>query len=149
MYKVFRYFLNFLAKECMQKAQDYGGLLLLATSSGDENLVRYLAETSQQEEKFNLSFLSYLLVGDLQKCLNILIDTGRLPEAAFFARSYLPDKISDVVELWKEKLSQTNEKAGQSLADPKQYENLFPGKHFRSEHLKMFLIKDVSIFRFS
>lgn len=116
-----------LAKECMQKAQDYGGLLLLATSSGDENLVKYLAETTQKEEKYNLSFLSYLLVGDLQKCLNILIDTGRLPEAAFFARSYLPDKVSDVVQLWKEKLSQTNEKAGQSLADPKQYENLFPG----------------------
>ncbi|KAF7269278.1 hypothetical protein GWI33_017733 [Rhynchophorus ferrugineus] len=116
-----------LAKECMQKAQDFGGLLLLATSSGDENLVRTLAETTQQEEKYNLSFLSYLLVGDLQKCLDILINTGRLPEAAFFARSYLPDKVSDVVQLWKEKLSATNEKAGQSLADPKTYENLFPG----------------------
>ncbi|KAL1494880.1 hypothetical protein ABEB36_010396 [Hypothenemus hampei] len=116
-----------LAKECMQKAQDYGGLLLLATSSGDQNLVQYLAETTQQEEKYNLSFLSYLLVGNLPKCLDILISTGRLPEAAFFARSYLPDRISDVVELWKEKLAQTNEKAAQSLADPKQYENLFPG----------------------
>ncbi|XP_066253484.1 coatomer subunit beta' [Euwallacea similis] len=116
-----------LAKECMQKAQNYGDLLLLATSSGDQNLVQYLAETTQQEEKFNLSFLSYLLVGDLEKCLNILIENGRLPEAAFFARSYLPDKISEVVDLWKEKLAQTNEKAAQSLADPKQYENLFPG----------------------
>ncbi|XP_066139209.1 coatomer subunit beta' [Euwallacea fornicatus] len=116
-----------LAKECMQKAQNYGDLLLLATSSGDQNLVQYLAETTQREEKFNLSFLSYLLVGDLQKCLNILIENDRLPEAAFFARSYLPDKISEVVDLWKEKLAQTNEKAAQSLADPKQYENLFPG----------------------
>ncbi|CAH1133917.1 unnamed protein product [Ceutorhynchus assimilis] len=116
-----------LAKECMQKAQDYGGLLLLATSSGDKTMVQYLAKTTQQEEKYNLSFLSYLLIGDLQKCLDILIETGRLPEAAFFARSYLPDKISDVVTLWKEKLAQTNEKAAQSLADPKQYENLFPG----------------------
>lgn len=70
----------------MQKAQDYGGLLLLATSSGDQNLVQYLAETTQKEEKFNLSFLSYLLVGDLGKCLDILIETDRLPEAAFFAR---------------------------------------------------------------
>lgn len=70
----------------MQKAQDYGGLLLLATSSGDQNLVQYLAETTQKEEKFNLSFLSYLLVGDLGKCLDILIETDRVPEAAFFAR---------------------------------------------------------------
>lgn len=29
--------------------------------------------------------------------------------------------------LWRESLSQLNEKAGQSLADPKDYENLFPG----------------------
>jgi len=32
-----------------------------------------------------------------------------------------------VVALWRESLSQLNEKAGQSLADPKEYENLFPG----------------------
>ncbi|XP_072393406.1 coatomer subunit beta' [Diabrotica undecimpunctata] len=116
-----------LAKECMQKAQDYGGLLLLATSSGDESLVRTLGETTQAESKHNLAFLSHLLVGDLNKCLDILINTGRLPEAAFFARSYLPDKITEVVELWKTQLSSVNQKAGQSLADPKNYENLFPG----------------------
>ncbi|CAH1117705.1 unnamed protein product [Phaedon cochleariae] len=116
-----------LAKECMQKAQDYGGLLLLATSSGDENLVRSLGESTNAEGKHNLSFLSYFLVGDLNKCIDILITTGRLPEAAFFARSYLPDRISEIVELWRVQLSAVNEKAGQSLADPKSYENLFPG----------------------
>lgn len=116
-----------LAKECMQKAQDYGGLLLLATSSGDENLVKSLGENTLSEGKNNLAFLSYFMLGDLDKCLDILITTGRLPEAAFFARSYLPDQISVVVGLWKAKLSQTSEKAGQSLADPKDYENLFPG----------------------
>lgn len=116
-----------LAKECMQKAQDYGGLLLLATSSGDEKVVRALGDATQTEGKHNLSFLSHFLVGDLNKCLNILITTGRLPEAAFFARSYLPDKISEVVDLWRTQLSTINQKAGQSLADPKDYENLFPG----------------------
>ncbi|CAG9858263.1 unnamed protein product [Phyllotreta striolata] len=116
-----------LAKECMQKAQDYGGLLLLATSSGDDEVVRTLGEATEAEGKHNLAFLSHLLVGDLNKCLDILISTGRLPEAAFFARSYLPDKISEVVELWRAQLSITNQKAGQSLADPKDYDNLFPG----------------------
>jgi coatomer subunit beta' len=32
-----------------------------------------------------------------------------------------------VVGLWKEKLAATNQKAAQSLADPAEYENLFPG----------------------
>ena len=31
-----------------------------------------------------------------------------------------------VVELWRVDLSKTNEKAAQSLADPTEYENLFP-----------------------
>lgn len=35
-----------LAKECMQYAQDFGGLLLVATSSGDADLVRKLGETN-------------------------------------------------------------------------------------------------------
>ena len=32
-----------------------------------------------------------------------------------------------MVGLWKEKLAATNQKAAQSLADPAEYENLFPG----------------------
>lgn len=42
-------------------------------------------------------------------------------------RTYLPDKVSYVLNLWKTELGKVNEKAGQSLADPEQYENLFPG----------------------
>ena len=57
----------------------------------------------------------------------MLIDTNRLPEAAFFARTYLPSQISRVVKLWREELRKTNEKAAQALADPAEYENLFPG----------------------
>ncbi|XP_045471490.1 coatomer subunit beta' [Harmonia axyridis] len=116
-----------LAKECMQKAQDYGGLLLLATSSGDCESVLHLGNATLAEGKNNLTFLSFFLLGDLEKCWNILVSTGRLPEAAFFARSYLPSKIAETVDLWKEVLAQTNEKAAQSLANPRDYENLFPG----------------------
>ncbi len=57
----------------------------------------------------------------------MLIETNRLPEAAFFARTYLPSEISRVVKLWKDELKKTSEKAAQALADPTEYENLFPG----------------------
>jgi coatomer subunit beta' len=63
----------------------------------------------------------------LDDCLQILIDTNRLPEAAFFARTYLPSQVSNIVKLWKESLSKTNPKAADALADPTDYENLFPG----------------------
>lgn len=118
-----------LVKECLKRANDFGGLLLLATSSGDADMVRDLGESGATQGKHNISFLSMFLLGDLEKCLEILINTNRLPEAAFFARTYIPSKISYVVGLWRNELAKINEKAGQSLADPEQYENLFPGLH--------------------
>lgn len=96
---------------------------------GDEKMIRVLGENSTAQGKHNISFLSMFLLGDVDACLNILINTNRLPEAAFFARTYIPSKISYVVQLWRNELSKINEKAGQSLADPDQYENLFPSLH--------------------
>ena len=123
-----------LAQECLHQAQDFGGLLLLATSTGNETMIRKLGADADETSKNHISFLSYFILGDLDKCLDILIKTDRIPEAAFFARTYAPSKISSIVKLWKEKLSAVSEKAGQSLADPEQYENLFPGY---SEGLKV------------
>lgn len=115
-----------LVEECLKRANDFGGLLLLATSTGDSEMLRNLGESGAEQGKHNISFLSMFLLGDLNACLDILINTGRIPEAAFFARTYIPSKISYVVQLWRTELAKVNEKAGQSLADPEQYENLFP-----------------------
>lgn len=133
-----------LVKECLGKANDFGGLLLLATSAGDEGMIRSLGDSSIAQGKHNISFLSMFLLGDLDGCLEILINTNRIPEAAFFARTYIPSKISYVVQQWRNELAKVNEKAGQSLADPEQYENLFPGLH---ETLKaeQFLLKEKTV----
>ncbi|XP_033970411.1 coatomer subunit beta'-like [Trematomus bernacchii] len=116
-----------LAQECLHNAQDYGGLLLLATASGNSNMVGKLAEGAERDGKTNVAFLTYFLQGRLDKCLDLLIATNRLPEAAFLARTYLPSHVSRVVKLWKESLSKVNQKAADALADPSQYSNLFPG----------------------
>lgn len=138
-----------LAQECLHKAQDFGGLLLLATASGrlykhvgknwinlivyvlcitgNAEMVQRLGDDAIGAGMNNVAFLTRFLSGDLNACLEILINTNRIPEAAFFARTYLPSQISRVVQLWKISLSQVNAKASQSLADPAQYENLFPG----------------------
>ncbi|XP_068173857.1 coatomer subunit beta'-like [Antennarius striatus] len=116
-----------LAQECLQHAQDYGGLLMLASTSGNASMVGKLAEGAEVDGKNNIAFLSYFLLGKLDKCLDLLIKTDRLPEAAFLARTYLPSQVSRVVNLWKESLSKVNQKAADSLADPGHYGNLFPG----------------------
>ncbi|ETE71205.1 Coatomer subunit beta' [Ophiophagus hannah] len=85
-----------LAQECLHHAQDYGGLLLLATASGNTSMVNKLAEGAEKDGKNNVAFMSYFLQGE-------------------------------VVKLWRENLSKINQKAAESLADPTEYENLFPG----------------------
>lgn len=115
-----------LAQECLINAQDFGGLLLLATSAGDADMILRLAETSAQKGKNNVAFLAYFLLGRLEEGIELLCSTGRYPEAAFMARTYLPSHVSKIVKLWKEDLGKVNKKAADSLADPSEYENLFP-----------------------
>ncbi len=87
-----------------------------------------IGNQSRINGQFNIAFLSNFVLGKLDQCLDILIENQRLSEAAFFARTYLPSQINRVVGLWKEKLKQMNmERAAHALANPTDYENLFPG----------------------
>ncbi|EDO47813.1 predicted protein [Nematostella vectensis] len=115
-----------LAQECLHHAQDFGGLLLLATSSGDADMITRLAVTAKDKGKNNVAFLAYFMLGRLEECLDLLCETGRYPEAAFMARTYAPSHVSRIVKLWREDLQKVNKKAADSLADPSEYENLFP-----------------------
>jgi len=115
-----------LAQQCFSNAQDYSALLLLATSSGNASMVSKLSEMSREKGIYNAAFLSYFILGDVKNALQVLIETNRLPEAAFFARSYLPSEVSRVLKLWKETPKAKNDKSVQALADPLEYENLFP-----------------------
>lgn len=94
-----------LVQECLTKANDFGSLLMLATCSGkvfpfvnryllkpilsitgDQKLLKHVGDEGLQQGKFNISFVSAFLLGNLEECLEILIQTNRIPEAAFFAR---------------------------------------------------------------
>lgn len=101
---------------------------MLATSCGNVDLVQKLGDLAKEKNINNISFLSNFILGDKHKALENLIQTDRLPEAAFFARTYLPSQVARVISLWKESvtLKTKNEKAAQALADPFEYENLFP-----------------------
>lgn len=75
----------------------------------------------------NIAFAALLQLGATEEAIDLLIKTDRIPEAAMFARTYLPDQISRVVKLWKMDLEKNGRtKVAQSLADPESYPNLFP-----------------------
>jgi coatomer subunit beta' len=63
----------------------------------------------------------------MEEAIDLLIKTDRIPEAAMLARTYAPEQISKIVGLWKAGLESKNrKKTAESLADPKEYPNLFP-----------------------
>eukprot|EP00744_Colponema_vietnamica_P001875 GILI01003044.1.p1 GENE.GILI01003044.1~~GILI01003044.1.p1 ORF type:complete len:1825 (-),score=764.15 GILI01003044.1:251-5320(-) len=115
-----------LAEDCFTRAKDLGGLLLLHSSTGNAEGMRQLAVLADQTGRTNISFVAYFLLQQLEDCLEVLLRAGRVPEAAFLARTYLPSQVSRVLALWKEDLGKVSKRAAQSLADPTSYPSLFP-----------------------
>jgi coatomer subunit beta' len=81
---------------------------------------------AREAGKMNVAFLASFLLQDTDACIDILITSGRLPEATFFARTYRPSRAPELVKLWQEELRDVNTKAAESLASPDEYTNLFP-----------------------
>jgi coatomer subunit beta' len=52
-----------LAQECLHHAQDFGGLLLLATASGNSDMVGKLDKGAEEEGLTNVAFLTFVLQG--------------------------------------------------------------------------------------
>ncbi|DBB15486.1 TPA: hypothetical protein ACH3X3_003709 [Trebouxia sp. C0006] len=115
-----------VAEKCMWRAKDLSGLLLLYSAKGSAEGMQKLVDLSKEQGKQNVAFLGLFLLGQLDECVDLLVSTGRTPEAAFFARTYVPSRVSEVVQIWRKELSKINAKAAESLADPGQYSNLFP-----------------------
>ncbi|PVU91568.1 hypothetical protein BB561_004341 [Smittium simulii] len=115
-----------IAETGMKNSKDYNSLFILYTSSGNYEGVEKLAILAGKAGMHRLEFNCYLVTRQTQKSLDLLVKLGKLPEAALFARSYLPSKVSEIVERWKEMLVKENKsKPAQALADPADYSNLF------------------------
>ncbi|PSS07451.1 Coatomer subunit beta-2 like, partial [Actinidia chinensis var. chinensis] len=114
-----------MAEDCLKSAMDLSGLLLLYSSLGDAEGILKLASLAKENGKNNVAFLCLFMLGKLEECLQLLVDSNRIPEAALMARSYLPSKVSEIVAIWRKDLNKVNPKAAESLADPEEYANLF------------------------
>ncbi|CAI5701298.1 unnamed protein product [Peronospora effusa] len=114
-----------LAEDCALRADDFSLLLILYTSRGDkEGLVR-LAALAREKCRYNIAFICWLLLGKTTDCVEVLKETKRFPEAAFFARSYCPSKIQLVMDKWRDDLATVSSRAAKALADPTRNADLF------------------------
>lgn len=91
-----------LAAECFTHANDLGSLLLLYSSTADREGLAALATKAEKVGVHNIAFSSKWLLGDVDGCVEILIKTNRLAEAALFSQTYKPSRTVDVVKQWKE-----------------------------------------------
>ena len=60
--------------------------------------------------------MCYYLTNNPQKCLDVLIKSKRLSEAALFARTYCSKRVSECVRLWRDSL--TDKTLAQKISDP-------------------------------
>ena len=115
-----------LAQESFEKAGDLPALLLLFTSLSDRSGMERLAKISSSRGQHNITFAAYLQLGDAASCIELLSSTGRLPEAALFARTYHPASIPSVVKSWRADLEASGKgKLAHTIADPEEDGELF------------------------
>lgn len=115
-----------LAQESFEKAGDLPALLLLFTSLSDRKGMERLAQTALEKGANNIAFAAFLQLGDSQSCVDLLAKTGRLPEAALFARSHHPQAVPKVVKQWRAELEENGkEKVAATIADPEEDGSLF------------------------
>lgn len=95
-----------LAQECFTNAKDFGSLLLLQTASGNREGLRQLAEQASEAGLHNVAFSTLWSLGDIDGCIDLLVRTNRLAEAALFAQTYKPSRAPELVVQWKASLEQ-------------------------------------------
>merc|ERR1711871_1866792 len=71
-----------LSMECAKKAGDLSGLLLMYTSYGDRKRTAELMNTARAQGKFNIAFAAAYTLGDVDACIDMLVEADRVPEAA-------------------------------------------------------------------
>ncbi len=97
-----------IAEEAMLKSADYNSLLLYYTCISNREKLEQLAIRSEEEGLTNCAFAAYFELNNVDKCLDILVKTQKYPEASLFCRTYAPSKLSSVLELWNNEISNTN-----------------------------------------
>merc|ERR1712146_845952 len=128
-----------LAEKCSIESSDMSGLMLLYTSLGNYAGMEMLAEKSLKLGKTNVAFATLFLLGKVEQCIELLIKTERVPEAAFLARSYMPSLIPKCVQLWKDDLKKVSEDAAKALADSEVNADFFPELQTALQVEKLFL----------
>ncbi|KAF1813173.1 coatomer beta subunit [Eremomyces bilateralis CBS 781.70] len=90
-----------LASECFDRGNDLGSLLLLYTSASDPKGLRSLAERASAAGARNVAFECLWALGDVDGVLELLEQTGRLPEAVLASLTFKPSVTPELFQKWR------------------------------------------------
>lgn len=97
-----------LAQECFTRAKDFGSLLLVYSSTSDEQGLRELAQLAENASANNIAFSALWQVGDIDGGIELLVKTNRFAEAVLFSQTYKPSTTAALVKQWKASLERDN-----------------------------------------
>lgn len=89
-----------LAEQCFDKSQDFNSLLLFYSSYGNEEGLAAMADNAFKIGKFNIAFEAYFILQNTAKCIEVLVKSKRVAEAAIFAQAYSPSALPGLVKQW-------------------------------------------------
>lgn len=92
-----------LAEQCYLKSSDYNSLILVYSSLGDAEGLENVGNMALNDKKYNIAFQCFFSISMPERCYEILVEADRIPEAAMFARAYIPSKLNNAMKLWIEK----------------------------------------------
>lgn len=116
-----------LATECFTHARDLGSLLLIYSSTSDQEGLKALSTQAQESGAHNVAFASKWLLGDTASCVEILLKTNRLAEAVLFSQTYKPSLTPEAVRGWKEGLDKAKKgRVAKIIGVPTEDDDLFP-----------------------
>ncbi|KAK8891739.1 hypothetical protein M9Y10_028959 [Tritrichomonas musculus] len=129
-----------LLRECLIKSGNDAGLLLLASCEGkrqqmnellisqdsDSNANSKQNSNADLESSSNVTFAAAFACGNYERCIKLLIEKRRYPEASLMARTYCPKMLEECATKWKELLIEKGEtRTAQTIALPSEYPEKF------------------------
>jgi len=114
-----------MAISCFEACDDLSGLLLIYSSLGLKERMRKLAKRAEELTRTNIAFACYFQLCEIDACVDVLVKSKRIPEAAFFSKTYCPSKITKLVQQWREDLQRSHPIASQKIADPMEHLDQF------------------------
>ena len=55
-----------------------------------------------------MAFEAYFLLSKVDNCIEVLIKSKRVAEAAIFARAYAPSRLAELIPKWSDHLKENN-----------------------------------------